>query len=105
MNHPARWLAAARWRVDVRCYAVALFTAPLIVLVTLLALVSADFLPELFGADAKAALLLAGIAVGLVAGLEELGWAGFAVPVLAALRRSDGSGWSWGSCGERGTFR
>jgi hypothetical protein len=33
--------------VDVRWYAVALFTAPLIVLVTLLALVSADFLPEM----------------------------------------------------------
>jgi uncharacterized protein len=81
---PRAPLAAARWRVAVRWYAVALFTAPLIELVTLLALalVSADFLPELFGADAKAALLLAGIAVGLVAGLEELGWAGSAVPIL-----------------------
>ena len=74
-----------RWRVDVRWYAVALLTAPLIVTVSLLvlSLVSADdFLPELFTADAKAALLLAGIAVGLAAGLEELGWTGFAVPRL-----------------------
>ena len=73
-----------RWRVDLRWYAIALFTAPLIVTVSLLALslVSADFLPELFTTDAKAALLLAGIAVGLAFGLEELGWTGFAVPRL-----------------------
>ena len=73
-----------RWRVDLRWYAVALFTAPLIVTVSLLALslVSADFVPELFTTDAKAALLLAGIAVGLAFGLEELGWTGFAVPRL-----------------------
>jgi uncharacterized protein len=93
--------------VDVRWYAVALFTAPLIVLVTLLALalVSADFLPELFGADAKAALLLAGIAVGLVAGLE--GWVGpdSPCPFSGCATTSSLSGRSWGSCGERGTFR
>jgi uncharacterized protein len=78
-----------RSRVGVRWCAVALFTAPLMVLVTLLALslVSVDFLPELFVADAKVALVFAGIAVGLVAGLEELGWTGFAVPRLR--RRHD----------------
>ena len=73
-----------RWRVGARWYAVALLTAPLMVTVTLLALslVSAEFRPELFAADAKVALLLVGIAVGLGAGLEELGWNGFAVPRL-----------------------
>ncbi len=73
-----------RWRVGVGWYAVALLTAPLMATVTLLALspVSADFLPELFAADAKTALLLAGAAVGLAAGLEELGWTGFAAPRL-----------------------
>lgn len=73
-----------RWRVDLRWYAVALFTAPLVVTTTLLALslISAEFLPELFTTDAKAALVLVGIAVGLAAGLEELGWTGFAVPRL-----------------------
>ena len=73
-----------RWRVAGRWYAVALLTAPLIVLATLLALslVSADFRPEVFVTDAKAALLLTGVGVGLVAGLEELGWTGFAAPRL-----------------------
>jgi uncharacterized protein len=73
-----------RWRVQLRWYGVALLIAPLIVLVTLLALslASADFLPELFTADAKAALLIAGIAMGLAFGLEEVGWTGFAVPRL-----------------------
>jgi uncharacterized protein len=73
-----------RWRVEGRWYAVALLTAPLIVLAALLALspLSADFRPELLVTDAKMALLLAGVAVGLVAGLEELGWTGFAAPRL-----------------------
>ncbi len=73
-----------RWRVGLRWYAVALLAAPLAVTATLLALslISADFLPELFTADAKLALVLAGVAVGLVFGLEELGWTGFAVPRL-----------------------
>ena len=72
------------WRVDLRWYAVALLTAPLVVTAILLALslVSDDFLPELFTTDAKAALLVAGIGAGLVFGLEELGWTGFAVPRL-----------------------
>ena len=73
-----------RWRVGVRWYVVALLAAPLVVTATLLALslISADFLPELFTTDAKAALLFAGIAAGLAFGLEELGWTGFAVPRL-----------------------
>lgn len=72
------------WRVGLRWYAVALLAAPLTVTVTLLALsrVSSDFLPELFTADAKATLVLAGIAAGLAFGLEELGWTGLAVPRL-----------------------
>jgi membrane protease YdiL (CAAX protease family) len=74
-----------RWRVGARWYAVALLTAPLIVMATLLALslTSPVFLPDIFTASEKASLLLSGIAVGLVGGfLEELGWTGFAVPRL-----------------------
>jgi uncharacterized protein len=73
-----------RWRVDTRWYAVALLTAPLLFTVVLLALslLSPDFLPNLFTADDKAAVLMVGIATALVAGFEELGWTGFAIPEL-----------------------
>jgi membrane protease YdiL (CAAX protease family) len=71
--------------VGVRWYAIALLTDPLLVTATLLALslTSPAFLPEIFTADDKASLLLAGIVMGLMVGLfEELGWTGFAVPRL-----------------------
>ncbi len=74
-----------KWRVGARWYAVALLTAPLLELTTLLALLptSPVFLPGIFATDDKVSLLLAGIAAGLVAGIfEELGWTGFAVPEL-----------------------
>jgi membrane protease YdiL (CAAX protease family) len=72
-----------RWRVSARWYAVALLTAPLIVMATLLplSLISPVFLPGIFTASDKSSLLLSGIAAGLAGGfLEELGWTGFAVP-------------------------
>jgi membrane protease YdiL (CAAX protease family) len=74
-----------RWRVGARWYAVALLATPLLLTATLLvlALTSPVFLPGIVTADDKAALLLMGIAVGLIGGfLEELGWTGFAVPEL-----------------------
>lgn len=74
-----------RWRVGARWYAVALLTAPLIVMATLLALslISPVFLPDIFTASDKASLLLSGIVAGLTGGFfEELGWTGFAVPRL-----------------------
>jgi uncharacterized protein len=72
-----------RWRVAARWYAVALLTAPLTVMATLLplSLTSPVFLPSIFTASDKASLLLSGIAAGFAGGfLEELGWTGFAVP-------------------------
>ncbi|MCU0640794.1 MAG: CPBP family intramembrane metalloprotease [Candidatus Margulisbacteria bacterium] len=74
-----------RWRVSGRWYAFAILTAPLIQLAVLIALsnFSSLFLPSIFVISDKAALLVAGIAVGLVGGLvEELGWTGFAIPRL-----------------------
>src|SRR5215203_5336821 len=74
-----------KWRVGARWYAVALLTAPLSMTAVLLALslVSPDYLPRIFTASDRTALLLMGIAVGLTAGIfEELGWTGFAVPTL-----------------------
>lgn len=75
------------WRVGAAWYAVALLTAPLVVLATLLvlALFSANFLPGIFSAEDTLSILLPGLAAGLVAGLfEEPGWTGFAIPRLKA---------------------
>ena len=77
------------WRVGARWYAVALLTAPLSMMAVLLvlSLVSPEYLPRIFTASDRTALLLMGIAVGLTAGIfEELGWTGFAVPTLLRLR-------------------
>lgn len=74
-----------RWRVGVRWYAVALLTAPLVTILTLLALslTSPAFLPAIITADDKASLVVSGIAVGLIVPVfEELGWTGFVTPRL-----------------------
>jgi uncharacterized protein len=73
-----------RWRVGARWYALALLTAPLLFAGVSLALslYSPEFLPGILTTSDKAALLLFGLAYGLIGGgfLEELGWTGFAVP-------------------------
>ncbi len=75
-----------RWRVNVRWYAVALFIAPFFAMFILfaLSLISSAFLPNIFTTEDKLALLLMGIAIGLVGGglMEEPGWTGFAAPRL-----------------------
>ena len=75
-----------KWRVDVRWYAVALLTVPLLVTAALsvLLLASPEFRPGLLVSGNKVALLVMGIVWGLVGGglLEELGWTGFAVLTL-----------------------
>ena len=79
------------WRVGTLWYAVALLTAPILMLVTQLALsaVSPAFRPGIFAPVDKGTLLLVGLAVGVSAGVfEELGWTGFAIP---AVRRRHGS--------------
>ncbi len=76
------WTHLVRWKVGVRWYAVALLTAPLLLLAILLplsALVSPAFAPSF-----KWALF----AVGLIAGtFEEIGWSGFATPRLLVRHR------------------
>lgn len=74
-----------RWRVGGRWYAVALLTAPLVMLAVLLtlSLTSPVFLPGIAVTSEKASRVLVGLATGLAAGLfEELGWTGFAIPRL-----------------------
>ncbi len=74
-----------RWRVGARWYAVALLTAPILTIAVLLvlSLFSPGFLPGIFTAGDRAALLMSGLVVGLLVGIfEELGWTGFAIPRL-----------------------
>jgi membrane protease YdiL (CAAX protease family) len=73
------------WQVGSIRYAVALLTAPVVMTMTLLALssVSPGFLPGIFTSDDRRSLLLVSLTVGLSAGIfEELGWTGFAIPML-----------------------
>lgn len=91
-----RWLAGmagvrllvtrlVTWRVAWRWYAIALLTAPVLDLAVLLGLswLSPEFAPAIASADARTELVLAGLAVGVAAGLaEEIGWTGFATPLL-----------------------
>jgi uncharacterized protein len=82
----ALWSRLRRWRVGARWFAVALLTAPLLVMLILglLSLVSSEYLPAIVTANDKISVLLMGTMVGLIEGglLEELGWTGFAVPRL-----------------------
>jgi hypothetical protein len=76
------------WRVGPRWYAIALLTAPLLMLALLLplSLTSPDYLPRLWTAEDRSSVLLTGVAIAIAAGfIEELGWTGFATPVM--LRR------------------
>lgn len=73
-----------RWRVPARWWAVALLTAPLVMIVipSLIALLAPGFLPAMFTAKDKASLVAMGIGAGLSTLLEEVGWTGFAIPRL-----------------------
>lgn len=73
-----------RWRVGAICYAALLIPA-IVMTATLLALsfTSPAFLPGIFTSDHKASLLVISLVVGASAGIfEELGWTGFAIPML-----------------------
>ena len=73
------------WRVGARWYAVAILTAPILASVALLVVLAVfpDSAPGIFTSEDKLSLLLFAVVAGLVTGiLEELGWTGFAVPML-----------------------
>jgi len=75
-----------RWAVSIRWYALAILAAPLLASGILFAfsLRSRAFLPALVTTDDRLALLLMGVAIGLIGGglMEEPGWTGFATPRL-----------------------
>jgi membrane protease YdiL (CAAX protease family) len=82
----SRWL---RWLVNLRWYAVALLTTPILLLLigSLLSIVSPVFVPGLIAKSDKAMVLGFGLTVGLLAGFfEEIGWTGFAVPRMLTRR-------------------
>ena len=77
-----------KWRVEIRWYAVALLTAPLstAAVIILLSFFSSEFHPSIFLSDEKTTLLMLAIMGGLTVGIfEELGWTGFAVPIMKRL--------------------
>lgn len=74
-----------KWKIKFRFYLIALFTAPLLVLISsfILSFFSSKFTPAIFSSDEKLTLIIGGIIGGLVAGFfEELGWTGFVIPKL-----------------------
>ncbi len=80
-----------RWRVGASWCAVALLTAPMLLLAILL-LLSATIAPA-FAPKFQWALLV----VGLIAGaFEEIGWTGFATPRLLARRSAATAGFQFG---------
>jgi len=93
------------WRVGVRWYALALLGAPLmyVAVAFALSLTAATFLPGILITSDRSALLVMGLAYGLVGGgfLEELGWTGFVVPRLrqrySVLRTGLFVGLLWGA--------
>lgn len=79
------WFRLLTWRVGARWYAIALLTTPVLAGAALLALLprSAEYLPGIVVTDDRVSLLITGVAVGLAAGVfEEIGWTGFALPML-----------------------
>lgn len=91
----ALWARLTRARVGGRWYAVALLVAPVTIGGSLLVLssVSTEFLPRILTADDKAALVVMGVAIGVVVGLcEEIGWSGFALPRMRMRWSVFGSG-------------
>lgn len=75
-----------KWRIGLKWYAIALLTAPIIVtpLLFIFSLYSPVFLPGIVTSSDKVAAIMTGIVTGILFGglMEELGWTGFAVPVL-----------------------
>ena len=95
------------WRVGAVWYAVALLTAPVVMMVTLLVLsfTSSGVSSGHCHSDEKVPLLLISVAVGLVAPASSRNWGGRASRSRRC-RRRDGvfaTGLSWASGGARGT--
>lgn len=79
------WTRQLRWHVDLRWYAIALLTTPILLLGILgaLSLNSPVFVPSILATDDVIDAVAFGLVIGLFAGFfEEVGWTGFAFPRL-----------------------
>lgn len=75
-----------KWRLGGSIYLLALFTIPIISIISLFILYqfSEVYIPDIFAKDDKTVLVLSGLIYGIIGGglLEELGWTGYATPKL-----------------------
>ena len=75
----------AKWKVHFKWYIFAILAAPLVLIVTLLALslISSEYLPGFLISGNVLPVVISGIGAGIAVGIfEELGWTGFAVSIL-----------------------
>ncbi|RDU24923.1 CPBP family glutamic-type intramembrane protease [Anaerosacchariphilus polymeriproducens] len=78
----ALFKSLVKWKLNFKWYLFALLTAPIVTIATvsLLALYSPRFIPDILSSDEKVILIVGGIAGGMMAGFfEEIGWSGFAI--------------------------
>jgi uncharacterized protein len=77
-----------RWKVSIIWYLSAIFTAPVTVIIVLLAMmiaISPNFLPAILTGENVVILIVVAVVLGLLSGfIEEWGWTGFALPRLLA---------------------
>ncbi len=79
------WSRLCKWRVGLGWYAIALLLAPLVFVVAhfILSLFSPIYLPGFITAADSSALIMLGVMSAIMVGIcEELGWFGFAIPVM-----------------------
>ncbi|WP_282163215.1 CPBP family glutamic-type intramembrane protease [Ulvibacterium marinum] len=75
-----------KWRLGSSIYLIAIFTVPIISFISLFILYqfSEVYIPDIVTTNDKTSLILSGLIYGIIGGglLEELGWSGYATPML-----------------------
>lgn len=75
-----------KWKINVRWYVISILSVPILLSIILLILsqFSSDYIPKILTETNKLNLIVTGVLTGLIGGglLEEIGWTGFATPIL-----------------------